>query len=153
MNIAAPATTRIARRLSDIRAHIYCTHPAQAPGFGLLQVPHLLVYVQHQVLAPLRKIAERDLASQYPVRRAATVQGVAVAAEWVLTHAHVEVLARLLQREKSREHCCVAFGGHAAVVVESDVARNAVRQEPVQSIPQCHPSLRSQGPITLHRLP
>ena len=88
-----------------------------------------MVYVQHQVLATLRKILERDLASQFPVRQTATAHRVAAGTEWIIVHAHVQILARLLQREKPREHRRVAFGGHAAVVVESDVARDSIRQE------------------------
>jgi hypothetical protein len=39
----------------------------------------------------------------------------------------VGVLPGLLQVEEPREHCGVAFGGHAAVVVESNIAGDAVR--------------------------
>ena len=98
-----------------------------APDFETLQVPHLLVHVQHQVLATLRKIPERDLASQFPVRRTATAHRVAAGTEWIIVHAHVRILSRPFQREKSCENRRVAFGGHAAIVVGSDVARNAVR--------------------------
>ena len=55
------------------------------PGFVTLQVPQLLVHVQHQVLATLRKIPERDLASQFPVRRTATAHRVAAGTEWVIS--------------------------------------------------------------------
>ncbi|CAA9464860.1 MAG: hypothetical protein AVDCRST_MAG58-3317 [uncultured Rubrobacteraceae bacterium] len=109
-----------------------------APDFVTLKIPHFLVCVQYQLFATFGEILERDLTSQLTVRRTATAHRVAPGTEWILTHAHVEILAWLLQREKPREHGRVAFGGHAAVVIESDVARNAVRQEPVQSIPQGH---------------
>jgi hypothetical protein len=100
-----------------------------APDFVTLQVPHRPVHVQHQVLATLRKIPERDLASQFPVRRTASAHRVAAGTQWIIVHAHVQILSRLLQREKPRGHRRVALGGHAAVVVESDVARDSIRQE------------------------
>jgi hypothetical protein len=59
--------------------------------------------------------------------RTATAHRVASGTEWVIVHTQVQILARLLQREKPREYGRVAFGGHAAVVIESDVVRNAVR--------------------------
>src|SRR5918998_1248669 len=70
------------------------------PRFVTLQVPHLMVHVQHQVLATLRKIPERDLASQFPVRRTATAHRVAAGTEWIIVHAHVRILSRPFQREK-----------------------------------------------------
>lgn len=100
----------------------------------MLQVPQLLVHVQHQVLAPLREILERDLAAQFSVGRTATAQRIAAGTEWVIVHAHVRILARPLQREKPREDHRVALGGHAAEVVESDVARDSSRQEPLSSV-------------------
>jgi hypothetical protein len=100
-----------------------------------------MVHVQHQVLATLRKIPERDLASQFPVRRTASAHRVAAGTEWIIVHAHVQILSRLLQREKPREHRCVALGGHAAVVVESDVARDSIRQELLSFIPEGHPPI------------
>ena len=112
-----------------------------APGFVTLQVPHLPVGVQHQSPATLREIPERGRAAQLSVGRTATAQRVATGTEWVAIHAQVEILARLLQQEKPREYCRVALSGHAAVVIESDVVRNAVRQEPVLSIPESHPSI------------
>jgi hypothetical protein len=48
-----------------------------APNFVTLQVPHFLVHVQHQVLALLREILERDLASQLAVGRTAPAHLVA----------------------------------------------------------------------------
>jgi hypothetical protein len=89
--------------------------------------------------------------TQLSVRRAATADHVALDTEWILTHAHVEILARLLQREKPREYRRVAFGGHAAVIIESDVARDTIRQEPVYSVAQGHPN-RGRGLITPHGL-
>src|SRR5687768_7818945 len=110
------------------------------PRFVTLQVPHLMVHVQHQVLATLRKILERDLASQFPVRRTATAHRVAARTEWIIVHAHVRILSRPFQREKPCELRRVAFGGHAAVV-ESDVARYSIRQEPLSSIPKGNPPI------------
>jgi hypothetical protein len=98
-----------------------------APILATLQVPHLQVHIQHQVLAPFREILERDLAAQLSVGRTATADRVAAGTERVVIHARVRILARLLQREKPSEDRRIALGGHAAVVVESDVARNAVR--------------------------
>ncbi len=99
-----------------------------APGFVTLQVPQLPVRVQYLSPAPFREILERDLTPQLSVRRTTTAHRVATGTERIFTHAHVEILARFLQREKSCEYCSVAFAGHAAVVVESDVVRYAVRQ-------------------------
>src|SRR5215204_3112107 len=99
----------------------------QAPCSVTLQVPHLQVRVQHQALTAFREIGERDLTPQLPVRRAAHVYRVPLRAERVRTHAQVGVLARLLEREQSCEHGSVTFGGHAAGIVESDVAGYAVR--------------------------
>ena len=42
----------------------------------------------------------------------------------------------LLEVEEASEYGCVASGGHAAVGVASKVAGNALRQQPVASIPQ-----------------
>jgi hypothetical protein len=97
------------------------------PEFITLQVPHLAVSIKHQALAALREVSELDPATQLPVRRPATADGVAAGTERVVIHAYVEVLARLLYGEKAGEYRRLAFGGHAAVVVESDVARNAAR--------------------------
>ena len=49
-------------------------------------------------------------------------------------HAQVRILARLLYGEEASEYSGVAFGGHAAVVVESGVERDAVRQQSVASV-------------------
>lgn len=92
-----------------------------------LQVPHLPVRFQYEALAALRKIPELDPAPQLPVRRTATVDRIAPGTERVLAHAHVEVLARLLEREKTSEDRRITFGGHAAVIVESDVVRYSAR--------------------------
>lgn len=53
-------------------------------------------------------------------------------------HAQVRVFAGLLYGEQAGEDCCVAFGGHAAVVVESGVERDAVRQQPIMSVLKDH---------------
>src|SRR5215217_589648 len=103
-----------------------------ATGFVTLQVPHLPVRIKYQALASLRKIGERDLRPQPTVSRTAAPDRVVAGAEWIAVHAQIAVLTRLLEPEKPREHNCVAFGVHAAVV-ESDVAGHAVRQEPVLS--------------------
>jgi hypothetical protein len=95
------------------------------PGFVTLQVPHLPVSIQYQAPAILREILEGDPETQLAIRRTITADRVASGTERILTHAYVEILARLLQREQAREYRRVALGGHAAVV-ESDVVRYAV---------------------------
>jgi hypothetical protein len=40
--------------------------------------------------------------------------------------------------EEPRKHRGVAFGGHAAVIVQSDVAGNPIRQEAFASISKAH---------------
>jgi hypothetical protein len=97
------------------------------PIFVTLQIPHLLVHVQHKVLASLRKIPERGRAAQLRVGRTATAQRVTTGTERIIIHAYVQLLARLLQREKPREDRRVTFGGHATVVIESEVTRNGLR--------------------------
>ena len=49
-------------------------------------------------------------------------------------HRQVGVLAWLLQTKKARKDRRVTFGGHAAVVVYSCVAGNAVRQQTLSSL-------------------
>ncbi len=56
----------------------------------------------------------------------------------VFAHSQVEVFAGLLTGEGTREDCGIAFGGHAAVVVASNVAGEAVRQQAFFSILQSH---------------
>ena len=45
------------------------------------------------------------------------------------THGQIRVFARLLQIEQSRKHNRILSGGPAAVIVDSGVERNAVRQQ------------------------
>ena len=56
----------------------------------------------------------------------------------IFAHGQVEVFAGLLTGEGTREDCGIAFGGHAAVVVASNVAGEAVRQQAFFSILQSH---------------
>ncbi len=56
----------------------------------------------------------------------------------ILAHGQVEILARTLLGKATREYGGVALGGHAAVVVASDVAGDTVRQEPLFSASQAH---------------
>jgi hypothetical protein len=67
---------------------------------------------------------------------------------WLHTHSQVWVLSRLLQVEKPRKHHRITFGGHAAVVIDSGVERNAVRQQPLSSTLQTHALViqRKEGP-------
>ena len=69
------------------------------------------------------------------------IDRIASRTERVIAHAQVGVLARLLEREEPREHRGVAFGGHAAVVVESDVAGYAARQQFVLPGRGSHPAI------------
>src|SRR5215208_2295125 len=101
-------------------------------SFVTLQDPHVLVHVQHQSPAPLRKIPERGRATHLSVGRTATAHRVTTGTERVIIHAYVQILTRLLQREKLCEDSRVALGGHAAVViVESETARASIRQVPL----------------------
>src|SRR5829696_9143363 len=93
-----------------------------ATGFVTLEVPHPPVGIEEERSAILREIFERDLPSQLAVRRTALVDRVVPRTKGVIAHAQVGVLVGLLEEEEPREHSSVAFGGHAAVVVESDVA-------------------------------
>ena len=56
----------------------------------------------------------------------------------ILAHGQVEVFAGFPPGEGTSENCGVAFGGHAAVIVTSDVAGQAVRQQPLFSVLQAH---------------
>lgn len=56
----------------------------------------------------------------------------------ILAHSQVEVFAGFLPGEGASENCGVAFGGHAAVVVTSDVAGQAVWQQPLFPVLQAH---------------
>ena len=49
-------------------------------------------------------------------------------------HAKVRIFAGLLYGEEAGEDGGVTFGGHTAVVVESGVKRDAVRQQTVMSV-------------------
>lgn len=53
-----------------------------------------------------------------------------------ITRAQVGILARFLVREEAREDHSVAFGGHAAIVVDSGVAGSAIRKQPLASSAQ-----------------
>ncbi len=57
---------------------------------------------------------------------------------WLHAHSQVWVLSRLLQVEKPRKHHRITFGGHAAVVIDSGVEWNAIRQQPFLSTLQAH---------------
>ena len=52
------------------------------------------------------------------------------------TRAQVGILARFPVREEAREDHGVAFGGPAAIVVDSGVARSTARKEPLASSAQ-----------------
>lgn len=50
----------------------------------------------------------------------------------------VRILAGLLHVEKTSKHNRIPFGGHAAIVVDSGVERDAVRQQSLSSAFQAH---------------
>jgi hypothetical protein len=93
-----------------------------------LQAPELSVSVEHQAPASLRQVLETDLTPQ-------TLDGLATASQRTtvpdphvsLVHGQVSILPGHLHREEAGENSGVAFGGHAAIVVASDVAGHAVR--------------------------
>jgi hypothetical protein len=54
--------------------------------------------------------------------------------ELVAAHRQVGILARLLQAKKAGKNHRVTFGGHAAIVVYSCIAGNAVWQQAFSSL-------------------
>jgi hypothetical protein len=87
-----------------------------------------LINIQNQPFAALGEVTEGDLTPPPLVGRSAAAQNVAlVGSERFFAHAEVRVLSGLLQVEEPREHRGVALGGHAAIVVESNIAGDAVR--------------------------
>jgi hypothetical protein len=93
-----------------------------------LQAPQIPIDVQNQSPAVFREVIEGDLIPHPLVGWPAVAQGVAVVgSERFFTHAEVGVLSGPLQVKEPREHRGVAFGAHAAVVVESNIAGDAVR--------------------------
>ncbi len=65
-----------------------------------------------------------------------------------LAHSQVGILSGLLQIEQSSKHHRIPFDGHAAVVVNSGVERNAIRQQPLFSVLRTHALFiqRKEGP-------
>src|SRR5829696_2696169 len=110
----------------------------QARPFAL-QVPKLPVGVEDQPLAILGEVFERALVTKILVGRPSPAQRMAAfCSERVLAHGQVEVLPGLFLREGTREHRGVAFGGHAAVIVVSDVAGYFLGQQPLAPVPKAH---------------
>src|ERR687894_888811 len=104
-----------------------------------LQVPKLPVGVEDQPLATLREVFERALETKILVGRPSPAQRMAAfCSERVLAHGQVEVLPGLFPAEGTREHRGVAFGGHAAVIVVSDVAGYFLGQQPLAPVPKAH---------------
>lgn len=95
------------------------------------QVPGLPVGIEHQATASLRQVGERDLMPKPLAGRPSTMRRVAT-----FVHRQVEVFAGPLPGEEAGEDGRVTFGGHAAVIVASDVARNAARQQPLAPVSQ-----------------
>jgi hypothetical protein len=104
-----------------------------------LQAPELSVSVEHQAPASLRQVLEMDLTPQTLDRRATASQRAAVPdPHGNLVHGQVRILPGLLHREQAGKDSGVAFGGHAAVVVASDVAGHAVRQQSFSPVYRTH---------------
>ena len=121
----------------------------------LLQTPKLLVGVEDDSLELLGEILERDLTPHQLVRLLSAPQFAAPVRSRTPAHGHIGILARLLEIGEARKHGCVAFGGHAAGIVASHVARDAVRQQTFTPVPrtqerimhQCHgPCLATTAP-------
>src|SRR5215217_7735882 len=107
-----------------------------------LQAPELSASAEHQAPASLRQVLETDLTPQTLDGRAAASQRTAVLEpHGSLVHGQVRILAGLLHREEAGKNCGVVFGGHAAVVVASDVAGHAVRQQTLSSLSKTHNSI------------
>jgi hypothetical protein len=112
----------------------------------LLQTPKLLVGVEDDSLELLGEILERDLTPHPFVRLLSTPQFAAPVRSRTPAHGHIGILAWLLEIGEARKHGCVAFGGHAAGIVASHVARDAVWQQTFTPVPrtqernihQCH---------------
>ncbi len=107
----------------------------------LLQTPKLLVGVEDNSLDLLGEVLEPDLTSHPFVRRQSAPQSTAPVRSWIPAHGKIGILDWLLEVEEASEYGCVASGGHAAVGVASKVVGNALRQQPVASIPQGHPNI------------
>src|SRR5215217_9234605 len=104
-----------------------------------LQAPELSASAEHQAPASLRQVLETDLTPQTLDGRAAASQRTAVLEpHGSLVHGQVRILAGLLHREEAGKNSGVAFGGHAAVVVASDVAGHAVRQQSFSPVYPIH---------------
>jgi hypothetical protein len=112
----------------------------------LLQTPKLLVGVEDDSLELLGEILERDLTPHPLVGLLSAPQFAAPVRSRIPAHGHIGILAWLLEIGEARKHGCVAFGDHAAGIVASHVARDAVRQQTFTPVPrtqernihQCH---------------
>jgi hypothetical protein len=110
-----------------------------------LESPELPVSTKHELPATLGEVPKRDLIPQTLARQPPTPQRCTVPnACGILVHDQVGVLAGLLQREEAGEYRGVAFGGHAAVVVASDVAGHAVRQQVLFPASEIHAAIIPQ---------
>lgn len=103
-----------------------------------LQAPQPPVGVEDRGPVLFGKGFEWDLSSHAPARGPPATQGPFFAAGPATVHREVRIFARLLLVEEARKDRCVASGGHAPGVVESDVARPALRQQPLPSTLECH---------------
>ena len=76
------------------------------------------------------------------------MQLVVFALRRMFAHSQVRILTGFLQIKQSREHNRIPLGGHAAVVVDSGVERDAFRQQPLSSTLQTHTPFiqRKEGP-------
>src|SRR5215212_2694159 len=112
------------------------------PEAVTLQAPELPLYVAHQPPATLGQVPERDLTPQVLTRRPPAAERTAVShPSWIPVHGQVMVLTGFLGGEEAGKNSGVAFGGHAAVVVASDVAGHAVQQQALSPVSKTHRSL------------
>jgi hypothetical protein len=104
-----------------------------------LEPPELPVHLERQTPASLRQVLERDLTPETLAGRTAPPQRSAVPySHRIVIHGEVEVLAWFPAGEKALENDGVAFGGHAAGVVASEVAGHAVRQQTLPPVCEAH---------------
>ena len=104
-----------------------------------LEPPEPPVHLERKTPASLRQVLERDLTPETLGGRTAPPQrSAAPYLHRIVIHDEVEVLARFPGGEKARENDGVAFGGHAAGVVASEVAGHAVRQQAISPVFEAH---------------
>ena len=95
------------------------------------------------------QVPERDL-SPHPLagRPSATQRAAVPDPARTPSYGQILVFAGLLEVEKARKNCGVAFGDHAAGVVASDVAGHAVRQQAFSPVSEAHSPLSPPESLT-----